>query len=167
MWPCPFHDPPTTHPHHNPLSFHRSLPVTSALVAFKCLTYACTILIGLVLSWKVVNKRDPHSFGFQLLGQIEQWGLWNTSEGNPGQSSSAASTVTCLFIEGPYEKGEVRLGEETPSPCTGHQNVVVHAWVGKEFPDMKQIEQRIKLIRVGDTVRTVDWFKGELNLFTG
>ena len=44
---------------------------------------------------------------------------------------------------------------------------MVHAWVGKEFPDMRQIEQRIKLIRVGDTVRTVDWFKGELNFFTG
>ena len=57
--------------------------------------------------------------------------------------------------------------EETPSPCTGYQNVVVHAWVGKEFPDMRQIERRIKLIRAGDAVRTVDWFKGELKLFTG
>ena len=44
--------------------------------------------------------------------------------------------------------------EETPSPCTGYQNVVVHAWVGKEFPDMRQIERRIKLIRAGDAVRT-------------
>ena len=57
--------------------------------------------------------------------------------------------------------------EETPSPCTGYQNVVVHAWVRKEFPDMRQIERRIKLIRAGDAVRTVDWFKGELKLFTG
>ena len=136
LWPCPSHDPPTTHPHHNPLSFHRSLPVTGALVAFKCLTCACTILIGLVLSWKVVNKRDPHSFGFQLLGQIEQWGLWNTSEGNPGQSSSAASTVTCLFIESPYEKGEARRwGRDSKSlyrppkccgPCMGWKRISRH-----------------------------------------
>ena len=39
--------------------------------------------------------------------------------------------------------------------------------VGKEFPDMRQNEGRIKFIRVGDVVRTVDQLKGELNSFTG
>ena len=34
-------------------------------------------------------------------------------------------------------------------------SVVVHAWVGKEFPDMRQNERRIEFIRVGDAVRTV------------
>ena len=33
-------------------------------------------------------------------------------------------------------------------------SVVVHAWVGKEFPDMRQNEGRIKLIRVGDALGT-------------
>ena len=32
--------------------------------------------------------------------------------------------------------------------------VVVWAWAGKEFPDMRQNEREIKLIRVGDAVRT-------------
>ena len=31
---------------------------------------------------------------------------------------------------------------------------MVHAWVGKEFPDMRQNERRIKFIRVGDAIRT-------------
>ena len=32
--------------------------------------------------------------------------------------------------------------------------VVVHARVGKEFPDMKQNEREIKFIKVGDAIRT-------------
>ena len=31
---------------------------------------------------------------------------------------------------------------------------MVWAWAGKEFPDMRQNEREIKLIRVGDAVRT-------------
>ena len=45
--------------------------------------------------------------------------------------------------------------------------VVVRAWVGKEFPDLRQNERRIKFIRVGDTVRTVGQLKGELMLNRG
>ena len=41
---------------------------------------------------------------------------------------------------------------------------VVHAWVGKEYSDMRQNERRIKLIRMGDTA---GWLKGELNRFAG
>ena len=40
--------------------------------------------------------------------------------------------------------------------------VMVRAWVGKEFPDLRQNEREIKLIRVGDAVRTVGQLKGEL-----
>ena len=32
-------------------------------------------------------------------------------------------------------------------------DVVVHASIGKEFPDMRQNERKIKFIRVGDAVR--------------
>ena len=42
--------------------------------------------------------------------------------------------------------------------------VVVRAWVGKEFPDMRQNEREIKFIRVRDAVRTLDQLKGELTL---
>ena len=45
--------------------------------------------------------------------------------------------------------------------------VVVRARVGKEFPDMRQNERRIKFIRVGDAVRTVDQLKGELTFNRG
>ena len=40
-------------------------------------------------------------------------------------------------------------------------------WVGKEFPDMRQNERKIKIIRGGDTVRTVGQLKGELTLNRG
>ena len=37
--------------------------------------------------------------------------------------------------------------------------VVVWAQVGKEFPDMRQNEREIKLIRGGDAIRTADQLK--------
>ena len=45
--------------------------------------------------------------------------------------------------------------------------VVVRARVGKEFPDLRQNERRIKFIRVGDTVRTAGQLKGEPKLNRG
>ena len=85
------------------------------LVAFKCLTRANTILICLVLSWKGGKQRDPHPLGQQLLGPSEQWGLRDTPEGKAGQSSSVASTATCLFAEGPRKKeGGKEIGAGSP-----------------------------------------------------
>ena len=45
--------------------------------------------------------------------------------------------------------------------------VVVHAWVRKAFPDMRQNQNRIKLIRVGDAVRAAGQLQGEQNAFAG
>ena len=73
-------------------------------MVFKCLIHAHTILVGLVLSWKEVKRRDPHPFGWQLLGRSEQWGLWNTPEGNPGQSSSVASTAPACSESVPMKR---------------------------------------------------------------
>ena len=39
--------------------------------------------------------------------------------------------------------------------------VAVRAWVGKEFPDMRQNEREIKFTTVGDAVLTVGQLKGE------
>ena len=39
---------------------------------------------------------------------------------------------------------------ETTKPCTCVRTLVVRAWVGKEFPDTRQTERRIKFIRVGE-----------------
>ena len=47
------------------------------------------------------------------------------------------------------------------------KTVVGQAWVGKEFPDMRQKEREIKFIRVGDAVRTVGQLKGEPTLNRG
>ena len=48
----------------SPLSSHGSLPVTGALMAFKCLTCAHIILVGLVLCWKEDNGEAlTHSGG--------------------------------------------------------------------------------------------------------
>ena len=40
---------------------------------------------------------------------------------------------------------------------------MAQAQVGKEFPDMRQNERRIKFIRMGDTVRTAGQLKGVPN----
>ena len=44
------------------------------------------------------------------------------------------------------------------------ENVMVQVQVGKEFPDMRQNEREITLIRMGDTVRRAGQFKGEPTL---
>ena len=49
----------------------------------------------------------------------------------------------------------------------GMDSVVVHAWVGKEFPDMRQNKREIKFIRVGDAVRTAGQLRGEPTLNRG
>ena len=49
----------------------------------------------------------------------------------------------------------------------GAVSVMVRAWTGQEFPDMRQNERRIEFIRVGDAVRTADQLKGEPNPFAG
>ena len=38
---------------------------------------------------------------------------------------------------------------------------MVNAWAGKEFPDMRQNERRIRFIRLGDKIRTAGLLKGE------
>jgi len=44
---------------------------------------------------------------------------------------------------------------------------VVRARVGKEFPDIRHNEREIKFIRMGNAVRTMGQFKGELTLNRG
>ena len=58
------------------------------------------------------------------------------------------------------------MGSESPA-CAQTFHVVVHAQVGKEFPDIRQKERKIKFIRVGNTVRTAGLLKGEPTLNTG
>ena len=59
------------------------------------------------------------------------------------------------------------MGKRPQVPVWATKNIVVHARFGKDFPDMRQYERRIKFIRVGDAVRTVDQLKGELTLNRG
>ena len=60
-----------------------------------------------------------------------------------------------------------------PQLSEGYDNLisptsaVVRVWVGKEFPDMRQDERRIKFISMGDAARTAAWLKGELTRFSG
>ena len=44
---------------------------------------------------------------------------------------------------------------------------MVQSCVGKEFPDMRQNERKIKFIRMGDAVRTAGQLKGKLTLNRG
>ena len=45
--------------------------------------------------------------------------------------------------------------------------VVVCAWVGKEFPDKRQNERRMKFIREGEVIRTMGPLKEELTPLVG
>ena len=47
------------------------------------------------------------------------------------------------------------------------EGAIVQAWVGKEFPDMRQNEREIKFIRMGDTVRPAGQLKGDPTLKRG
>ena len=58
-------------------------------------------------------------------------------------------------------------GGDSKVPIWSIKNVVVQAWVGKEFPDMRQNEKEIKFIRMGDVVRTAGQLKGEPTLNRG
>ena len=58
-------------------------------------------------------------------------------------------------------------GRDPKFPIWATKNIVVHAQVGKEFPDMRQNEREIKFIRVEDTVRTAGQLKGEQTLNWG
>ena len=65
----------------------------------------------------------------------------------------------------------VRVKEDTESTWNGKNKretevlcVMVQAWVGKEFPDMRQDEGKIEFIRVGGAVRIVGQVKGQLTL---
>ena len=51
------------------------------------------------------------------------------------------------------------MGKTPQVPIWAPKIIVVLAWVGKEFPDMRQNEKEIKFIRMGDTVRTVGQLK--------
>ena len=46
-------------------------------------------------------------------------------------------------------------------------SIVVCAQAGKEFPDMRQNERRIKFTSMGDTVRTAGQIKRESTPFMG
>ena len=143
LWPDPFRIPLSG-------PAHGSLHVAGTLMAFKCLSHAHTTLVGLVLSWKEDKERDPHPFGWQLLGRSEQRGLWNTPEGNPSPSSSVASIALACFQRVPMRKEKQGDGGRDPKvPVWATKNVVVWAQVGKEFPDTRQDERRIKFMRVG------------------
>ena len=93
-----------TDPFLSPLSSHRSLHVAGALMAFKCLTRAHTILVGLVLSWKEDKGETLTHSSRRYFGRSEQWGVWNTPEGNPGQHSSVASRAVAFWMRVPVRK---------------------------------------------------------------
>ena len=44
---------------------------------------------------------------------------------------------------------------------------MVNAWAGKEFPDMRQNERRVKFVRVGDTGGKAGRLKGKLTPLAG
>ena len=52
-------------------------------------------------------------------------------------------------------------------PVSFIDNVIVIVQVGKEFPDMRQNERRIKSVRVGDAIRISGQLKGQPTAFVG
>ena len=79
---------------------------------FMCLTCAHTILVGLVLSWKEVERQDPHPFRQQLLVSS---GAFRTQ-----QRVTLARVPQLLPQHLPVSRGSLwkrtseEVGEETP-----------------------------------------------------
>ena len=63
----------------------------------------------------------------------------------------------------PQESAISPLQGELPPAALG--SLMIHAQVGKEFPDMRQNERRIKFTRMGDAVRTSGQLTGEPSVF--
>ena len=76
-------------------------------MAFTCLICAHRIFVGIVLICKKKKKKKgetlTHSSG-RYFGRSEQWGVWNTPEGNPGQHSSVASRAVAFWMRVPVRK---------------------------------------------------------------
>ena len=70
-------------------------------------------------------------------------GLWNTPARSPGQSSSIASTVTCLVTESLRKKKqeESRVGESLLKVSTGATLEAFQAWV-ENFQTQSSIVKR-------------------------
>ena len=123
-------------------------------MAFKCLTHAHTILVGLVLSWKEDKRETLTHSGSSY------WGTVSSGAFGTYQRVTLARVPQLLPWHLPVGRGSLwerrRWGKRPQGPCTSHQKC--H---GKEFPDMRQKEREIQFIRVGDAVRTVGQPKGE------
>ena len=142
--------------------------VAGTLMVFKCLTHAHTISNWPSPQLERRQRRHSQPFGRQLLGRREQWGLWNTPEGNPGQSSSVASTALACSQRVPMKKERRGGGEETPrspygSPIMSWSRCVLE----KNFQTWGRMRGKVKLIRVGDAVRTAGQLKEEPKLNGG
>ena len=144
------------------LTSQGSLHVAGALMAFKCLTHAHTILVGLVLSWKEDKRETLTRSGSSYWGTVSSGAFGTYQRVTLGQSSSVASMAFACWQRVPMRKEKRGGGGRDPRvPVRATKNVMVRAWVGKEFPDMRQNEREIKFIRAGDAVRTVGQPKGE------
>ena len=134
--------------------------MTGALMAFKCLTCAHTILVGLVLSRKEDKGETLTHLGGSYWGAVSS-GAFGTHQRVTLARVPSCFHSTCLLAEGPYEKGEVRRRRKRSQvPRMGHQKCRGPGTGWKEFPDMRQNEREIKFIRVGDVVRTPGQLKG-------
>ena len=101
-----------------PLPSHGSLHVTGTLMAFKYLTHAHTRLVGLVLSW-TEEKGKTLTHLANSYWSSEQWGLWNTPEGNSGQSSLVASKALACLQKVLMRKEKQGGGERDPKSPYG------------------------------------------------
>ena len=105
-----------------PLSSYGSLHVTGSLMAFKCLAHSHRIFVGLVLSWKEEKKERPLPVRVAATG----WALGSGAFGTH-QRVTLARVPQLLPQHLPVcrgswgERRSKKVGEETPTPHTGHQ----------------------------------------------
>ena len=150
----------------SPLSSHGSLHVAGALMAFKFLTCGHTILVDLVLSWKEdKGVALTHSGG-------SYWGTVSSGAFGTHHRVILPRVPQLLPQHLPVLRGSLwersqEVGKRPQVLVQAPQNAVVWAWVGKELPHMRQNEGKIKLITVGDAVRTLGQLEGELMLNRG
>lgn len=125
------------------------LQSAGASMAFKCLTYAHTVLRGLVLSLREKEERRALTcLGWQLLRHKGLWGPRNTPASNPGQSSSIASIATGLFTESSRRNKWETIEEELEEAVSTslHYQTPVHYKSNHKKPKSSQLKSHIKVI---------------------
>ena len=97
-----------------PLSSHRSLHLAGALMAFKCLTRAHTILVGLVLSWQEDKGETLTCLGSSYWGTVSSGAFGTHQRVTMGRVPQLLPQHSPVGKQPLWKRRSEEVREETP-----------------------------------------------------